>query len=233
MMYQAAERDIVLDLRIATEVLDCDVWQDDAGNWCERVYGPLSDGYCSSVYRLRAYSASIEDALNLREEIFSRTKHPLKASITNPRAICDEALALNGAARYRPSKELLEQIEQSRWEEAGRWRIPLCDVVHGPYGKKRAAHIYIIIAIDSFLGEGVLYVGQTSGGVRKRLRQHISQKSAIGKRIEAGLLNRDELFVEVVSIRCFGYNSLNAAEQYFIEKEAPTYNVALTNKVPA
>lgn len=225
-------QNIELDYQVAVDVLDNDVWL-VADEWHERIYEPVTDGYMSSERRLLPYSSYHEATFELREEIFRRSGIRLQVSPMRPVEMCHEALALNGAARYRPSKELLTLFEQSRWKERGRWRVPLNSVVRGPYGVKKAAHIYIVIGSDSFIGEGVLYVGQTTVGVKKRLRQHISQKSPIGQRIVDGLFHypQDDLILEVVEIECHGYNSLNAAENYFIEEYAPTYNVMGVKKV--
>lgn len=223
-MYRPINQDIELDRRVSIEALGCDVWQDEAAGWCERVYSPLSDGYLSSERPLPAYSSWVEHAITLREEIYGRTGLILRCRITDPVAVCLEALALNGAARWRPSPALLNRLAESRWDEIGRWKLALREVVSGPYGRIAAAHVYILYHAGAF---NPMYVGQTTTGVKKRLGQHISsRKNVIGRSLAASAPRFEDWEIEVIAIRSHGYNSLNAAESYFIETLDPIYNVA-------
>ncbi len=223
-MYRPAERDLDLDRRVSIEVLGCDVWQDDKGIWRERIFSPLSDGYLSSERLLPAYSSWVEDASGLREEVHERTGLVLRCPLTDPVAVCLEALALNGAARWRPSPALISRLAESRWDEIGRWKLALRDVVSGPYGRIAAAHVYILYHAGAF---NPMYVGQTTTGVKKRLGRHISsKKNVIGRSLAVSAPQFEDWEIEVIAIRSHGYNSLNAAESYFIETLDPIYNVA-------
>lgn len=211
-----------LDRQVALDVLDNDIWEVD-GEWRERVYEPFADGYMSSERRLLPYSGLTEATFELREEIFRRTGIQLVTPPMEPVKMCHEALGLNGAARWRPSKALIERLEQSHWEEDGRWTVPLRDVVSGPYGRIEAAHIYVLHHSCAFYP---MYIGQTKNGVKRRIRQHLSAKTIIGRALASDRPRFTEWTLEVIAIRSHGYNSLNAAETYFIQEYKPIYNIA-------
>jgi hypothetical protein len=222
-MYRPKKRNLELDRRVSTEVLGCDVWQDEKGDWKERIFNPLSDGYLSSERLLPAYSSWVEHTSNLREEVHDRTGLTLRCPLTDPVAVCLEALALNGAARYRPSPALISRLAESRWDEIGRWKRALRDVISGPYGRVEGAHVYVLHHAVVFQP---MYVGQTTTGVKKRMYGHMSAQSIIGRAITAAMPRFEDWEIEVIAIRSYGYNSLNAAESYFIETLDPKYNIA-------
>lgn len=207
-----------LDIRIARDVLDNDVWQDETGAWQEREYWPLPDGYGSSTRPLYCYSSEPLAAQDLRETIFRRTARTLRTHYTNPRGICEEALALNGAARYRPSQALIALIEASRWDVVAQWEGTIAEaLVYTPFRERQPA-IYIIRHYDE-----VLYVGQTGQGVYKRLKQHLNAKTIVGGYLR-GMQGMEGSELTVFILRTYGHNSLNAAEQHHITVYQPRYN---------
>lgn len=206
------------DQMIAREVLNNEVWQDASGAWQECEYWPLPDGYGSSVRPLRCYSSDPEAAQDLRETIARRTQRVLSAHYTTPQGVCEEALTLNGAARYRPSSALIALIEASRWDVLEQWEGTIADsLAYVPFRERQPA-IYIIRHYDE-----ALYVGQTGQGVYKRLKQHMNAKTIVGGYLR-GMQGMDGPELTVFTLCTYGHNSLNAAEQHHIETYRPRYN---------
>ena len=215
------------DAQFAREVFDHLVWQDTDGAWHEEMYEPWLDGYMTTRRRLMSYTSTVEGALEIREEVFRRTGVAMQAHPTDPAAVAAEAYALNGAARWRPSAAMLNELAQSRWEVLDECTYPLLTVLTPEWPDARAGHIYIVRS-ELMADPLVLYVGQTTRGVAHRLRQHIKQESAIGQRLRRAIENREPITVEVISIKAAGYNGLNTAEEHYIKTYKPGYNIALT-----
>ncbi len=216
------------DAQFARDVFDCLVWQDERGAWREELYEPYCDGYMTTRRALMGYTSTVEGALEIREMVFQRTGVSLQAHITNLPALVAEAYALNGAARWRPSEAMLNEIAQSRWNVLDSAIYPLTTVLGPRWPDVRAGHIYIVRS--EWAAEPLtLYVGQTVRGVAKRLRSHISSKSPIGQRIaRASSAPFEPITVEIISIKAHGYNSLNTAEEHYITERKPTLNQMLT-----
>lgn len=211
------------DARFAEDVFSSDTWRADDGLWMERIYNAIPDGYTSSTRYLPAYTTTVDGAMEIKEEIFSRLGIEMRAHISNPAAMAAEARVLNGRAQYRPSAALLNEIKQSQWDVIGQERIALTDLLSPAYNDEPAGHIYQV-GTDEWSEYSVLYVGQTVRGVAQRIRQHISARTPIGVRIRTGLAIKETLFVDVISIQAHGYNSLNAAERQYIETFNPAFN---------
>lgn len=207
-----------LDREVATSVLANDIWQTPDGEWHEREYWPLPDGYGTSVHTLRAYSQHPEHALELREAIARRCGHLLETPITNPVKLCHEALALDGIARYQPSEEVIALIAASKWHTVRKWEGTINEAWQHQSLRERWPAIYVIYHEDQ-----PLYVGQTAQSIHQRLMQHMHAKTIIGGYLR-GMQGMDGARLQVITIATFGHNSLNAAEQYYIDTLKPTYN---------
>jgi len=218
---------IAADAQFARDVFDCLVWQDERGAWREELYESYLDGYMTTRRALMSYTSTVEGALEIRETVFRRTGVTLQSHITNVSALVAEAYALNGAARWRPSAAMLNEIAQSRWEVLDSAIYPLATVLGPTWPDIRAGHIYIV-SLEWANEPLTLYVGQTVRGVAKRLRSHISGKSPIGQRIARAGIHSESITVEIISIKAHGYNSLNTAEEHYITERKPTLNQMLT-----
>ena len=122
--------------------------------------------------------------------------------------------------------------ERLYWREVGKWKVDLRSLLFGAYGRKVGTWIYLIWAPSTDAFNTVLYVGKTTQPVQVRLRQHISQSSAIGLRIKDLVPHDDEgWFVEVIAIDIRHPHGLSCAEKHYIQLYSPLYNQQLTTRI--
>lgn len=101
------------DRHIAETLLGHDVWYEE-GQWMQREYWPMQEGYGSSWHTLRHYTTNRDDAQDLREIFNRRTGKTIQASFTNPLGVCEEFASYGLIAFYRPDPQLVTAVARSQ-----------------------------------------------------------------------------------------------------------------------
>lgn len=124
------------------------------------------------------------------------------------------------------------QIYYAAWREIDGVSVSLEALRRLAYNKslkdRKGLHVYILRRTDGELTiSPVMYVGQTVGGVWRRIQKHIKERSPIGNAlvIDRGLWMSWN--VEIIEVD----KNLDFAERYYIEKFRPVYNQVLNSQV--
>ena len=99
------------------------------------------------------------------------------------------------------------------WSVTGTWHVPLDDILCGPYGSKRGQWIYML-----FERKWLMYIGLTRTGLKQRFASHVTQKTAVGRLIDA---SHNKVTVKVLQVK----GDLVRAESHYIRFYSPRLNI--------